>query len=140
MHEQFLTDTARFADILLPATTIFEQTELLKAYGHLYVALNRPAIPPLGEALPANVLALIGSEQSPKWRGLLLWLNAIAMGIALAEYVHAHGLRFGLYTCAGALTRCTACPNPGETLTYATSGLDGAGPTLGACPPPKESP
>ena len=52
VHEQLLTDTARYADILLPATTAFEHTDLYRSYGHLYVALSRPALPPQGEALP----------------------------------------------------------------------------------------
>ena len=50
VHEQFQTDTADFADILLPATTTLEHYDLHKAYGHLYVSLSRPAIAPLGEA------------------------------------------------------------------------------------------
>ena len=48
--EQFLTDTARYADIVLPATTFLEHTDLYLAYGHYYVQLARPALPPPGEA------------------------------------------------------------------------------------------
>jgi len=51
VHEQVLTDTARFADVLLPASTIFEQTELHKSYGHTHLQLSEPVIPPCGEAL-----------------------------------------------------------------------------------------
>jgi anaerobic selenocysteine-containing dehydrogenase len=50
VHELFLTDTARWADVILPATSQFEHWDLHKAYGHLYVALNRPVMAPLGEA------------------------------------------------------------------------------------------
>ncbi|MBV8544893.1 MAG: molybdopterin oxidoreductase family protein, partial [Acidobacteria bacterium] len=50
--EHFQTDTADYADVLLPATTQLEHEDLHKAYGHLYVTYNRPSIPPLGEALP----------------------------------------------------------------------------------------
>lgn len=50
VHELFLTDTARYADIVLPATSQFEHWDLHKAYGHLYLSLNRPAMAPLGEA------------------------------------------------------------------------------------------
>ncbi|HJQ35982.1 MAG TPA: molybdopterin-dependent oxidoreductase, partial [Thermoanaerobaculia bacterium] len=50
--EHFQTDTADYADVLLPATTQLEHEDLHKAYGHLYVMYNRPAIAPLGEALP----------------------------------------------------------------------------------------
>lgn len=52
VHEIFQTDTADYADILLPATTQLEHFDLHKAYGHLYLLANNPAIPPLGEALP----------------------------------------------------------------------------------------
>jgi len=52
VHEIFQTDTADYADILLPATTQLEQFDVHRAYGHLYVLLNQPSIAPLGEALP----------------------------------------------------------------------------------------
>jgi anaerobic selenocysteine-containing dehydrogenase len=47
--EQFQTDTADYADILLPATTFLEHTDLYFAYGHYYLQLARPALPPPGE-------------------------------------------------------------------------------------------
>lgn len=50
--EQFQTDTADFADIVLPATTFLEHTDLYYAYGHYYLQLARPALEPPGEALP----------------------------------------------------------------------------------------
>ena len=50
--EQFMTDTARYADIVLPATTQVEHLDLGIAWGHLYLSLNQPAIAPVGEALP----------------------------------------------------------------------------------------
>jgi len=50
--EHFQTDTADYADVLLPATTQLEHEDLHKAYGHLYLMYNRAAIAPLGEALP----------------------------------------------------------------------------------------
>jgi anaerobic selenocysteine-containing dehydrogenase len=50
--EHFQTDTADYADVLLPATTQLEHDDLHRAYGHLWVMLNRRAIAPLGEALP----------------------------------------------------------------------------------------
>jgi anaerobic selenocysteine-containing dehydrogenase len=52
VHELFRTDTVDFADIVLPATTTLEMFDIHKAYGHYYVSLSRPAIEPLGEALP----------------------------------------------------------------------------------------
>jgi len=50
--EHFQTDTADWADIVLPATTQLEHWDIHFAYGHHYVSLNRPAISPLGEAKP----------------------------------------------------------------------------------------
>jgi anaerobic selenocysteine-containing dehydrogenase len=52
--EHFLTDTARYADIVLPATMQIEHRDLLIAYGHLYLAWNEPAAPPPGECLPTT--------------------------------------------------------------------------------------
>src|SRR5215472_15418521 len=48
--EQFQTDTADYADILLPSTTFLEHTDLYLAYGHYYLQLARPALPAPGEA------------------------------------------------------------------------------------------
>ncbi len=50
--EHFATDTTNWADYVLPATTQFEHWDIHLAYGHHYITLNRPAIAPLGEALP----------------------------------------------------------------------------------------
>ena len=49
VHEQFLTDTTDYADIVLPATTFFEHKDLQKAYGHYYLQVSQQAIAPLGE-------------------------------------------------------------------------------------------
>ena len=56
VHEQFLTDTARYADIILPATTHLESVDVVPAWGHLYIGWNEPAIPPLGEAVSNSEL------------------------------------------------------------------------------------
>jgi molybdopterin guanine dinucleotide-containing S/N-oxide reductase-like protein len=48
-HEQFFTDTVDYADIVLPATTFFEQKDLQTAYGHYYLQMSEQAIDPLGE-------------------------------------------------------------------------------------------
>jgi len=50
--EHFQTDTADWADIVLPATTQLEHWDIHFAYGHHYVTLNRPAIAPVGDAKP----------------------------------------------------------------------------------------
>ncbi len=50
--EQRLTDTADYADVVLPATMQPEHLDIQTAYGHNYVAWNEPALPPAGECLP----------------------------------------------------------------------------------------
>jgi anaerobic selenocysteine-containing dehydrogenase len=50
--DHFQTDTADYADIVLPATTQLEHYDVHKSYGHLYVLANNPAIAPVGESLP----------------------------------------------------------------------------------------
>ena len=51
VHEQFMTDTARLADIVLPATTQIEQVDVNPAWGHLHLNWNEPAIAPVGESV-----------------------------------------------------------------------------------------
>jgi molybdopterin guanine dinucleotide-containing S/N-oxide reductase-like protein len=49
VHEQFFTDTADYADILLPATTFFEHKDLQTAYGHYYLQISDQAMAAVGE-------------------------------------------------------------------------------------------
>ena len=48
--EHFVTDTARYADVVLPSTTQLEHFDILGAWGHHYITINQPAIVPLGES------------------------------------------------------------------------------------------
>ncbi|MBV9121032.1 MAG: molybdopterin-dependent oxidoreductase, partial [Chloroflexi bacterium] len=52
VHDVVLTDTCRYADIVLPATTNWEHRDLYSSYWHLNMALAEPAIPPVGQAKP----------------------------------------------------------------------------------------
>jgi len=54
--EQFQTDTADYADLLLPATTQLEHLDVHKSYGHTYVMANLPAIEPVGDARPNTAI------------------------------------------------------------------------------------
>ena len=61
--EHFQTDTADYADILLPATTQLEHFDIHKSYGHTYVLANNPAIAPLGEAKPNSEIFRLMARQ-----------------------------------------------------------------------------
>jgi anaerobic selenocysteine-containing dehydrogenase len=48
--DQFLTDTAETADLFLPTTTFLEEEDLVPSYGHHWMQLMQPVVPPLGLA------------------------------------------------------------------------------------------
>jgi anaerobic selenocysteine-containing dehydrogenase len=52
VHEQVLTDTTRYADLVLPATTSMEHLDVYRSYGQAYVQLAQPVLPRQGEARP----------------------------------------------------------------------------------------
>lgn len=72
--EHFMTDTARYADIVLPSTTQLEHFDILGAWGHQYISVNNQAIAPLGEA---------------KSHGEAMRLIAAAMGLDHPELRHS---------------------------------------------------
>jgi anaerobic selenocysteine-containing dehydrogenase len=57
VHEQVLTDTARFADVVLPATTHFEVHDLAASYGSFTLQEVAPVIDPVGESRSNNEVA-----------------------------------------------------------------------------------
>jgi anaerobic selenocysteine-containing dehydrogenase len=70
VHEQFLTPTARYADLLLPATTSFENHDVYTGYGHFYMGRVDPVIPARGEALSnfdlfQRLAAKMGYDEEP---------------------------------------------------------------------------
>lgn len=56
VSELFITDTASYADIILPASMAAEETDLMWSWGHHYLTMNLPAIEPRGESIPNYVL------------------------------------------------------------------------------------
>ena len=66
VHEQFFTDTADYADVLLPAVTFLETKDVQGAYGHLFAQVSMPAIAPLGEARNnVQVFGALGRRMFP---------------------------------------------------------------------------
>lgn len=101
VHELFQTDTADYADILLPATSQLEHFDVHTAYGHLYALHNQPAIAPLGEAksnaevfrllaqrLGFTDTALSDSDEAVA-TAAFRWADRRAQGVA--EALDAHG-------------------------------------------------
>ncbi|HWC20127.1 MAG TPA: molybdopterin oxidoreductase family protein, partial [Terriglobales bacterium] len=62
VHDQFFTDSTDYADMVLPATTFFEQKDLQQAYGHYYLQISNQAIAPVGESR-SNVEMFAGLAQ-----------------------------------------------------------------------------
>ena len=97
VSEHFLTDTARYADIVLPATTQLEQKDIMFSWGHLYLSYNNAAIEPLGEAVPNTELfrrlaKAMGIEDPSFYRtddemieASLDWTNPVLQGITLQD-------------------------------------------------------
>jgi anaerobic selenocysteine-containing dehydrogenase len=71
VHEQVMTDTARYADLVLPATTSMEHEDVYRSFGHFYLQLTAPVVPPIGEA-------------RSNWE--VCGLLARALGVAEAHY------------------------------------------------------
>ena len=96
VHEQFLTDTARYADIVLPATTQIESTDVVTAWGHLYVGWNEAAIEPVGESVSNSELhrrlaAAMGFTEAELFEDDLSVLRSAMPTIDLAE-LQEHGV------------------------------------------------
>ena len=70
VHEQFMTETARMADVVLPATTFLEHDDLYVALGHTHLQIGPRAIEPLGEARSNHdVLCALAARLGAKHEG-----------------------------------------------------------------------
>jgi anaerobic selenocysteine-containing dehydrogenase len=63
VHDLFLTDTARHADIVLPAPSMIEHDDLVGSWGFNYVSLSRAAIAPVGESKPNSEVARLLADR-----------------------------------------------------------------------------
>jgi len=73
VHEQFLTDTARMADIVLPATTFLEHDDVYTSYGHTFLQLGPRLIEPVGEARSNHdVLCGLAARLGARHRGFAM--------------------------------------------------------------------
>jgi anaerobic selenocysteine-containing dehydrogenase len=106
--DQFQTDTADYADIVLPSTTFLEHTDLYRSYGHYFVQLARPAVPAPGETR-SNVevfrdLALRMGFEDPCFRdsedmmigSLLRSGHPFLEGITLERLEREHSVRLNV--------------------------------------------
>jgi anaerobic selenocysteine-containing dehydrogenase len=105
--EQFQNDTADYADILLPATTFLEHTDLYLAYGHYYLQLARTALPAPGEAKSnVEVFRLLGGRMGldpclqdsddDLIRAALATDHPFLQGITLERLDREHSVRLNL--------------------------------------------
>ena len=93
VHDVFLTDTADYADVVLPATTQLEHVDVHSSYGHLYVLANNPAIAPVGEAKPnTEVFRLLAERMGFEERCFRESDEDIARHAFVATHPRAEGL------------------------------------------------
>ncbi len=93
VHEQFLTDTTDYADIVLPATTFFEHKDLVPSYGHYFLQMGNQAIAPLGECR-SNVELFRDLAERMGFRDECFreTVDQMLDGALAAENPHLHGI------------------------------------------------
>jgi anaerobic selenocysteine-containing dehydrogenase len=152
VHEQFLTDTARYADIILPATTMLEQEDLLGSWGFNYVALSQRAIAPQGEAKSNTEVARLLAARLGFTDELFRLSDSALIDLAVRDspaehagvtrdYLETHGFARVGPPPGHAPFAEGHFPTPSGTFEFASPGLAKAG--YGPFPtyiPPAESP
>ena len=134
--EQFQNDTADYADILLPATTFLEHTDLYFAYGHYHLQLARPACPSgrgaverrdLPRCWPARMGftdACFGETEDDMIRALLDSRTRSSNGITLKQLERERSVRLNIpepflpFAEGGFGTADGKCHFRAETLDY----------------------
>lgn len=137
--EQFQTDTADYADFLLPATTFLEHTDLYFAYGHYYLQLARPVVAPPGECRSNSevfraLAKRIGFTEpcfdetdDEMIRGLLRTNSPFLEGITLERLEREHSVRLNVapygepfrpFAQGGFCTSSGKCDVSGTKLAY----------------------
>jgi anaerobic selenocysteine-containing dehydrogenase len=111
VHEIFRTDTADYADILLPATTQLEHLDIHGSYGHLWALANNPSIAPLGEAKPnTEVFRLLAARMGFAEPCFADSDEAIARQAFRADHPHAAGLDWERLRAGGFARLAVAAP------------------------------
>ena len=98
VHEQFMTDTAKYADYVFPATTQIESADITPSWGHLYLGWNEPAIDPLGESVSnpeffRRLSAAMGLTEPSLFDDDLTMLRDILVNVDLDELRAQHHVR-----------------------------------------------
>ena len=98
VHEQFMTDTAKYADYVFPATTQIESADITPSWGHLYLGWNEPAIDPLGESVSnpeffRRLSAAMGLTETSLFDDDLTMLRDTLVNVDLDELRAQHRIR-----------------------------------------------
>lgn len=93
--EHFVTDTARYADYVFPATTVFENWDILTSWGTPYLNINQPAISPIGEAKPnTEFFRLLAKEMGLKEQYLYESDIDIVKSVFDSDHEYLKGITF----------------------------------------------
>jgi anaerobic selenocysteine-containing dehydrogenase len=133
--DHFLTDTAAYSDFVLPATTFLEHTDLYFAYGHYYLQLARPAVPPPGECRPNSEIfrdlarwmgftdPCFAESDEAMMRGLLDTKSPFLAGVTLDRLEREHSIRLNVpslpFAYGGFRTASGKCNLGADELEYA---------------------
>lgn len=151
--EHFMTDTAKYADVVLPATTQLEHEDIHKSYGHLYLVYNHASIEPCGEALPNTEIfrqiaarmgledPALGESDAEMMESALDWSHPAMQGITLARLRDEGSVRLNLPVPHLPFEQGSTLPTPSGKIEIESSMMTSLG--LDPIPgwiPPLESP